>query len=446
MYRRAVTTRLSLGTKVGYGVGDFAANLVFQSIMLYLMYFLTDVFLVGASMAGTIILVSKLWDAVSDPMMGYISDRTRSRWGRKRPYLLFGALPLGVGLVLLFGSPPVPEEWRAAYSAVAFLFVCTAYTVVNVPYGALTADMTHDSGERSRLTGFRMFFAILGTLMVAGATRPLVSLFSDEASGFRGTMAIFAVVVVVLTWVTFAVVREQGSDGDSDDRVRLADVVAVVSTNKPFILLTLGMVLHMTALGVLAAMVNFFFKYNMAREDFVPVAFLAMFATAAVVLPLWVLLSGKLGKKWAFSLGMGLLTLVLVALFFVRDFDPWVLLPLFVAGGVGLSTLYLCPWSMVPDTVEFSQWKTGLRREGMLYGIFLFSQKGAAALAGFVVGQGLDLSGYLPNVVQTPGALLGIHVLMTLVPAALIVGGVVLISFYPLSEELHQRIVGELHS
>jgi len=433
-----------IGIKVGYGVGDFAANLVFQSVMLYLMYFFTDVFMIGASAAGSIFLMSKIWDAVSDPIMGCLSDRTRSRWGQKRPFLLFGAVPLGVSFWLLFAAPALSPNWKIVYAAAAFLIFCTAYTVVNIPYGAITASMTLDSHERSSITGYRMFFAILGTLVVAGATRPLVARFADDVTGFRIVSLIYALLAVGFTLVTFSAVRERIFAGDASGRFNLNEIWVVTRSNRPFIVLTLGMFCHLTAICIMAAMVNYFFKYNLKNEPFIPIAFISLFATAALAIPLWVFISKRQGKKAAFNAGMGLLGLTLIGLYFIKALNPFMLVPVFVAGGIGLSTIYLSPWSMIPDTVEYAEQKTGLRREGILYGLFFFGQKLAAAFAGFIAGQGLDLAGYLPNAEQSASALAGIRLLMTLAPVSLIVIGMGLISLYPIDRRLHDQILREL--
>lgn len=176
--------------KLGYGVGDFAANLAFQSIALFYVFFLTDVFGISPSWAGVIFLIAKVWNAVVDPIMGYITDHTHSRFGRKRPYLLFGAVPLGIVFALLFFAPDlVPSAVspypRFIWALVTFLVFSTMISVVNVPYGALTADLTLDMNERSNLTGYRMTFAVIGTLAAAGATKPLVTVLSGALGGER---------------------------------------------------------------------------------------------------------------------------------------------------------------------------------------------------------------------------------------------------------------------
>ncbi|MBN2224810.1 MAG: MFS transporter [Deltaproteobacteria bacterium] len=435
--------RLSLRTRLGFGVGDFGANLVFQSTLIFLIFYFTDVFGIAAPIAGTIFLVAKAWDAVCDPVVGYCSDRTRTRWGKKRPYLLFGAIPLGVFFFLLFASPPMPPAFKPYYGMILFLLFCTFYAVVNVPYGALAASMTQDSHERSRLSGVRTFFALMGALVVAGSMKPLVALFPNQVIGFRMTAAIFGVVAVAVTYVTFFSVREVVEERDTE-HYKLTDIMKTIFGNGPFLIVSLGTILHLAALGILAAMVNYYFKYNMGREAFATVAFLCIFVPAALALPLWVAVSNKLSKKAAFNMGMGLLAVALVIVYFIRDFNPVLIIVAFCLGGIGISTSFLSPWAMVPDTVEYGELKTGLRREGILYGTSFFGQKLASALAGFIAGQGLGIIGFEANKIQSPEVLEGIRVLMIFAPIVLIVAGIIVISFYPISEKMHRDIVDKL--
>ena len=191
-------------------------------------------------------------------------------------------------------------------------------------------------------------------------------------------------------------------------------------------------------------MVNYFFKYNMNKESFIPIAFLCIFVPAALALPLWVAVSKRLSKKAAYNMGMGLLAVALVIVYFVREFDPVLLIPALCLAGIGISTNFLSPWAMVPDTVEYGQLKTGLRREGILYGTSFFGQKLASALAGFIAGQGLGIVGFVANKAQRPEVLDGIRMMMSFVPIGLIVAGIIVISFYPISQVKHQEIVREL--
>ncbi|MGI6616039.1 MAG: MFS transporter [Dethiobacteria bacterium] len=437
------TERVPLAMKIGYGVGDLGANLLFQCIGLFLLFYFTDVLGIGAALAGTIIMVSKIWDAVTDPLMGSISDRTRSRWGSKRIYLLLGALPMGASFFMLFYGPPLAGRALHLYALAAFILFCTFYTVVNIPYGALTSAMTLDAQERASITGFRMSFAILGTLVVAGATLILVGLYETQLEGFRFIGALYGLAAAVFTIIAFLSTREK-TGALKKDAASFREELSFVFKNTPFLILTLATLLQYIALGMTAAMVTFFFKYPLAMEEFTPVGFALLFVTAVLFMPFWVYMSNRLGKRPVFIAGMVIFGGALLLLYFTYGLGIYAIISLLLIAGAGLSTIYLSPWSMIPDTVEYSQWKFGARREGTIYGFFYFTHKVAAALAGFICGQGLSLAGYVPDAFQTPLANQGITILMTLFPAGVIVLGIIAISFYPITGEMHSGMVAEI--
>jgi len=438
----AATNRVGIGMKFGYGAGDFAFNLAYQTTALFLLYFFTDVFAIGAAAAGTIFLVSKLWDAVSDPMMGFISDHTNSRWGKKRPYILFGAIPLGLALYLLFASPDVPVDMRFIYGLVTFILFCTVITVLNVPYAALTASLTLDIKERSNITGYRTTFGLIGTLVAAGATKLVVAAFPDEVTGFRMMGIFYGLVIVVVMFTTFASVRERVVH--DEEKQPFMKNLSVIFINRPFLILAAATVMFMVAINMLAAVVNYYFKYNLNAEKMIPLAFLALFVTAVLFIPLFVYISNKKSKKFAFNLGMGFLALTLIALFFFGERDMSITIAIFIAAGIGMTTVFLSPWSMIPDTVEYSEWKTGLRREGILYGCFFFCFKLGSALAGFLAGLGLDIFGYVANIEQSESSLLGIRLMISLVPLIFVIAGMVLLSSYPIDEAFHRKMLDDI--
>ncbi|MBI9083654.1 MAG: MFS transporter [Desulfobacterales bacterium] len=439
------TNTIPLGMKFGYGVGDFANNMGFQVGALFLIYFFTDVFNIPAAAAGSIFLVSKLWDAVSDPLMGIISDRTTTRWGRLRPYLLFGSIPLGLSVFLLFLGPDLSENAKVFYGYASFIFFCTAITVVNVPYGAMTADLTMDFNERSTLTGYRQTFGLLGTLVAAGATKPLVALFPDEATGFRMVGLLYGIIIAVIILVTFSTVKERGSQIKGAPQ-SFAKNLKVITSNHPFIILSISTTLYMVAINLMAAVVNYYFKYNLQAESFIPIAFLALFVTAALCMPLYVYISNRTSKKFTSYLGMSILGIMLLAIFFFGEKSLMLTLGFFVIAGMGIPAFYQLPWSMVPDTVEYSQWKTGLRREGTLYGCYFFCFKFGSAISGFLAGWGLDGSGYVANVEQSEQALMAIRSMVTIVPLFFIILGMIALVFFPINEAMHRKIVEELSS
>ncbi len=430
--------------KIGYGAGDLSFNIAVQVTALYLIYYFTDVFGLPAAAAGTVILVSKLWDAVSDPLMGHVSDRTRTRWGSKRPFLLFGALPFGASIALLFAAPNLVNGGRVAYALVSYLIFCTALTVVNIPYGALTAAMTLDADERSRISAFRMTFGIAGTLLAASATRPLAGLFETEALGFRSVGIAYGIVATLIVLLTFLTVRERAAPAATAPSASARALVHAVASNGPFLVLCVSTIIVMVAVNILAAVVNYFFKYSLNAEGSIAFAFAALFVTAIASIPFFTWLSARTSKRVAYMVGLAVLVAAEVLIFFFAYAGLGIIIGLFVLAGVGMATVFLSPWSMVPDTVEYAQWKTGLRREGVFYGVFFFCFKLGAALAGFVTGIVLDLSGYVPNATQGPEALLGIRLLLTLVPASLTVVGILVLTAYPIDKAFHGRMVQEI--
>ena len=436
--------RLGPGVKLGYGIGDFGFNLVVQAAAVHLMFFFTDVYAIPAAAAGTISLVSKIWDAVIDPGLGMLVDRTRTRWGSKRPYLLFGAVPAGAAVFLLFLGPALPQGWKIAYSAASFVLFCTALSVANIPYTALSASITLDSRARSSLSAWRMSLAILGTLVAAGATRLLVDLLPTKLAGFRVVGAAYGLAVVVILLATFFSVRERVM-GQREESANFRQSLKAMTANPPYLLLTGGMFLFMVAVGMTASGVNYLFKYNLHAESSASFALLALLGTAFLFIPLYLLLANRTSKRLAFVVGMGILAAVLTALYFVGERGVWLTIGLFVVGGIGMSSIYFCPWAMIPDTVEYSQWKLGVRREGILFGTFFLFQQLGSAVALFLQGMGLHLAGYVANAEQSARSLTGIRLLMSLVPLAFVLAGIVLISFYSITAERHRKIVQEIY-
>ncbi len=445
-----LTDRLSTSTRMGYGVADFGLGLAFNLPGFFLLYYFTDVFGIPAAAAGFILFFSKIWDALISPAMGYITDYTVTRWGRKRPYLLFGALPAAASIAMVYWSPPLASTgWKIAYSAASFTLFCTFMTVMIVPYGALAADMTSDSHERSVLSAWRMVFAISGTLVAAGATRPLVvwlgggSHPAGEVMGFRAVGVVFGGVMILTVVTTFFLVKERTAIY-SGSRSSLWKDMKVIVHNRPFIILTLGVMMFQVALNTMSGVVVYFFKYNLNAEHMIPAAFLCLMASSVVSIPFFLKLSKNHGKKFSYNAGMALMALFSVPIFMYSERSMGLTLVLFAMVGLGLGTVYLSPWAMVPDTVEYSEWKTGLRREGILYGFFYFSFKLSVAVPGLLVGTVLRAVGYVPNAVQTPTALLGIKSLLTLVPLVFVAAGIILISRFPIDDAMYRMITREI--
>jgi len=435
------------GMKLGYGVGDFAHSLAFNLPAFYLIYFYTDVFVIPAAAAGLVVFFAKLWDAGVSPTMGYLVDNTKSRWGNKRPYLLFGPLPVAISIVLLFYGPDIGGPGaRTAYALITFMLFCSLMTLITVPYGALTPALTTDSHERAVLSAYRMAFAVVGTLVGAGATMPLVNLLGEgsQSLGFRKVGFLFGAIVLTIVLITFATVRERVQT--EIQRSSFRETLSLIRQNKPFLILAAGVLMHQIAINTMSGVVVYYFKYNLHAEHLVPVAFISMLGTSACSIPLFLYISKKRGKKFAYNFGMGIMAAMSAPLFFFGDKSIAVSLAIFVIVGVGVATVYLSPWSMIPDTVEYLEWKTGHRREGMHYGFFQFAFKLSVAFPGILAGLVLRFVGYVPNQEQTPVALLGIKLLLTFIPLVFVFIGMYLISRYPIDDETHKRMVSDIAS
>ncbi len=439
---------LTLGGRLGYGVADFGISLSFSLLPgLFLLYYFTDVFLIPSAAAGLILFCAKIVDAFVSPAVGHLSDHTSTRWGRKRPYLIIGVVPAALSMVLLYASPAIADvEWRIVYAMTSFTFFCVFMTMLSVPYTALTADLSSDSHERSVLSAYRMFFSIAGMLVGAAATMPLVTAFGgDQVLGFRAVGLLYAPVMALTVIATFLSVRERTDRPVKDaDGGTLARDLRAVFANRPFIILTLGVMMHQVALNTMSAVVVYFLKYNLGAEKLIPAVFVVLMSSSALSIPFYLRLSRRRGKKFAFNLGMGITAALSLPIFFFAETSPALTIALFALVGFGLGTAYLSPWAMVPDTVEYAQWKTGRRREGMLYGFFFFSFKLSVAVPGLIVGTVLSLTGYTPAGPQGPEALFGIKALLTIIPAVFIIAGMVLIARFPITDEFHRRMVREI--
>lgn len=440
--------RISMGGRLGYGIADYGISLAFNLPGLFLLFFFTDIFLIPSAAAGLILFFAKIIDAFVSPAMGYLSDHTSTRWGRKRPYLVLGAVPAALSMAMLYASPAIADTtWRIAYAMTTFTLFCVFMTMLSIPYTALTADLTGDSHQRSVLTATRMYFSIAGTLTAAAATMPLATLLGDgPARGFRSVGIFYALIMAATVITTFLAVRERTERPPRDaGGGALARELRAVFENRPFVILTLGVMMHQVALNTMSGVVVYFFKYNLRAEGLIPAAFIVLMSASALSIPFYLRVSARRGKKFAYNLGMALTAALSPLIFFFAEASPALTIALFGLVGFGLGTVYLSPWAMVPDTVEYAQWKTGRRHEGMLYGFFFFSFKLSVAFPGLIVGTVLSLSGYTPAGPQGPEALLGIKALLTVIPVVFVIAGMVLIARFPITEELHRRMVREIN-
>jgi GPH family glycoside/pentoside/hexuronide:cation symporter len=437
--------KLSVKVKLGFGVCDLGGNLYFTMVAFWLLNYLTDTVGLAAGLAGTVIMIGKIWDAVTDPMVGWLSDRTRSRWGRRRPYILFGSFPLCVMMIVMFTNPGLGSQARLfVWGLVSFCLLGTALTLVNIPYSALTPELTQDFHERTSLNGYRSIFMVLGTLLGAGAAQPLVGAFASENTGWTAAGALFGVLMMVTALITFFSVREPAG-GQPGVQKNFRDSYALVFKNRAFLSLLSTFLLHITAVTVVSGIMVYYFKYLYLNEQRTTPALLVLLVTTMVFIPVSVRVSRRIGKKRTYLGGLLIIAAACLGIFWLghRWGLPFFFAASFVAG-IGLSTTYTIPWSMIPDTVEHDVAETGTRREGVYYGIWTFVSKIGQALAIGLMGWVLELSGFVAEAAQEPSAILGIRLLIGPLSALLFLSAAAVLLSYPITEARYREILARI--
>lgn len=434
-------SNLTVKTKIGYGFGELGSVLFWSSLSFLLINYLTDVVGLYAGLAGVALMLGKVWDAVTDPMVGFLSDRTKSRFGRRRPWMLYGALPLGIVYAVLFIKPSLTGQTQLfLWAAGMYVLLCTSYTIVNIPYISLIPELSKDYDERTNLNAYRSVFSIIGTLIGAGAAVPLLGLFGTRVEGYAGVGVIFGFIIFFSALVPFFFVREAPFSSQKQDS-KVYQSYLVVLKNKPFIKILMSFGFATAGISVITAVLIYYFKYIFFNEAYLTGAILSLLVCSMIFIPVSVVVSKHLGKKLTYIIGLCLLSLSLLMVFLFGHQVSITIVYLFLAlGGCGLSTHYVLPWSMLPDAVEYDVMQTGIRREGVYFGLWTFVSKIGSAFAGLIVGVGLSLSGYVANVAQAESAILGIRALAGPVTVIFFILAIVAIAGYPLDKETYENL------
>jgi len=433
--------------KLAYGTGDLSISLVVTIVGAYFAIFLTDTVGLPAGKAALAIFIGRTWDYVNDPIIGFLSDRTRSRWGRRRPYLLFGAVPFGVAFAMMWFRPATgSDNWLVVYYAVAYLIFDAAVTVVYMPYVALTPDLTQSYDERTGLTSYRMAFSILASLiafvipaMIIGEFRP------ESARRFVIMGVVFGGISIVPILLTFSGTRER-SAYIQQSRPGFGASLRAAVRNRPFIFSAVMFLLTWISIDILQATLLFFIKHGLNRESQSDIIMASVFVTALAALPVWLAVSKRWDKRKAFVVGLSFWAIVQVILILLgRTAGMPLIVSVCVLAGIGVSAAHVLPWSIIPDAIEWDEWNTGSRHEGMFYSIVTLTQKVASSIAVPLTLLVLELRGYLPGgESQPPEAIRAIRVIVGPVPAVLLLAAIVFALFYPLDRSEHERIVAEL--
>ncbi|MEO0375992.1 MAG: MFS transporter [Cyanobacteria bacterium P01_A01_bin.17] len=451
---------LNLKTKLTYGVGEMSNEVPGSILVFFLLFFLTNRAGLNPGLAGSVLLVAKIWDAINDPLVGWLSDRTSSRWGRRYPWMLGGAIPLGVCFCLLWWVPPFTRQSLlfGYYVAVTILFY-TALTAVAIPYTTLASELTQTYDERTVLVSFKAIFSIASSILALVVARIIIGVIADSKlqylslGAIAGTVACLAAFCCV--WGTrqrFRLIQTQRQSAPLAVILPIWQQFKVALSNRPFLFVAGIYLCSWLGVQVTAAMLPYYVVnwMGLPEKHFTQMA-LAVQGTALVMMFVWSYVGQRIGKHAVYCCGVPLTLVAQISLFLLQPGQVGLMYAGGVLAGLGLSVAYLVPWSLLPDVVDLDELNTGERREGIFFGLVVQLQKVAIALAIFLVGKILDGADFIAAgadqvvPVQPDSALWAIRWLIGPVPSVVLIGGWLLAYFYPLTRQVHGEILLKLN-
>lgn len=450
--------RLTWKNYVAYGIGDIYGGGAFTLLNLLFLNFLTDVALLPATLAGVVLMVGNVWDGGIDPFLGMLTDRTRSRFGRRRIYFLVGIVPIALTFVLLWTPVGGSNLFKLCFYTAAYLLFALAFSVVMVPYNALAAEMTEDHRERNKLTGTRMGFSNFSSLLAGVLPMIIVSAVAGTNPGRaalqRGYVAmglafgiLYALPWIAVfkgTWERTGVAISPFPKGLSVTREFIADLIKTLR-NRSF-RIHIGLYLFgYAALDFLMVLAMYFVSYFLGQKQHFSIVLGALVIVQMAGLPLYVWISDRFGKKQAFIAGSVFWSLALLSTLFMKPGQAWYLVVIMAAvAGLGASGIAYVPWAILPEVTDVDELISGSRREGVYAGYMSFLRKAAQALATLSIGILLDVIGYIPNAAQNPQTLRYLQFLFGLGPVILMAAAVAFAWRYPVTPENHRLLIEEL--
>jgi len=442
-----ISTKLSIKEKIGYGLGDTASHFVWDMVGFWILIFYTDTYGISAAAAGTIMLVARIWDMISDPIMGIIADRTNTRWGKFRPYILWMAVPYSVLAVMTFTTPDLGQTGKIIYAGVTYLLLMTVFTAINLPYSSLGAVMTSDSYERAGLNSYRFIFAFVGQFIITGTALSLAVYFGngDKAQGYQYTLILFSIVSFILFMITFKTTKERVQP-PLTQKQNLKEDLKNLFKNKPWVILFFVGIISFVMFAMQNLSIAYYFKYFIGNEE--SVQLFNVIGTVALIagIPLSKPLSKRFGKKNVY-----LASSLISGMFFIM---------LYLPGSENVISIYTLNilakftyapavpllWTMLADTADYSEWKTGRRATGLVFSAATFAQKAGWGIGGAIAGWVLALYNFTPNVEQTMTSITGIKLMMSVFPGVLYMSCAILLFFYTIDHNTCVTMQEELES
>lgn len=435
--------QLSTKTRLMYAGGDFTGTFASTIVGIFYLFFLTTTLQISPAIAGLIIMLGNGWDAISDPLVGAWSDRFKHRLGRRRPFLITFAFPLMISFALLWTIPlGLPMVGRVIYATFAYLAYITLLTLVMVPYGALCNDITEDYDERSTLQGYRMLVSIGGGLIAAVVPEIIVTALNDAYWGHLVMGFVFAIFIGLAPLLPYFGTKERAAP--YVESVSFKDSIQRSLKVKPFAIIIILYLLVWASVGLVQAMLKYYLSYWLGKPDLYMIVAAVVFVTAALAIPLWVILAKRLDKKPAFLIGIGLFGASLITLSLIPSNTPdWGVIGLSFILGLGVSAAHVIPVAMIPDAVEYGTREIKSSSEGVFYGIITFVQKIGVAIAIGLAGILLELTGFNsvnPDLnLLNSDVQLAIRVLIGIVPGILMIVSLLILPQYTLTRKSYKK-------
>jgi glycoside/pentoside/hexuronide:cation symporter, GPH family len=438
-------SKLTFKEKLGYGLGDTASHFVWDMVGFWLLFFYTDVYKIPAAAAGTIMLIARFWDMGIDPIIGVVSDRTQTRWGKFRPYILFGALPYAVLAILTFTTPNFGLTGKIIYAAATYVLLMTAYAAINLPYSSLAAVMTSDTYERAGLNTYRFICAFGGQFIVTGLALTLAKFFGggDKALGFQYTLVLFGFLSLVFFFITFKTTKERVQPSKSQTNSLKEDFKNLFS-NRAWIILAIVGIVSFVMFAMQNAAIAYYFKYYIGKEDNVQLFNVIGTVALIVALPF----SKPLAKKFC-NKNVFIASSLISGIFFISIYLPGEksLISVYVLNI--LAKMAYAPavpllWTMIADSADYSEWKSGRRATGLYFSAAVFAQKAGWGIGAAIAGWILTLSHYMANVQQTESAITGIKLLVSVIPGLLYMSCAIFMIFYNIDSKTTDIMKTEL--
>jgi GPH family glycoside/pentoside/hexuronide:cation symporter len=436
---------LTFKEKLGYGLGDTASHFVWDMVGFWLLFFYTDVYKIPAAVAGTIMLIARFWDMGIDPVIGIISDRTRTRWGKFRPYILFGALPYAILAVLTFTTPDFGVTGKIIYACATYALLMTAYAAVNLPYASLAAVMTADTYERAGLNTYRFICAFSGQFVVAGLTLTLVQFLggADKARGWQHTAILFGFLSLVFFFITFKTSKERVQPLKSLEG-SVGEDLRNLFKNPPWIILAIVGIVSFVMFAVQNSAIAYYFKYYIGKEDNVQLFNVIGTVALIVALPFSKPLARRFGNKNVFIASSLISGAFFISLYLPGEKDIITVYALNILAKMAYAPAVPLLWTMIADSADYSEWKTGRRATGLYFSAATFAQKAGWGIGAAIAGWLLTAFNYVPNAIQTQSALTGIKLLISVIPGVLYMSCALFMLFYNIDSQTTDQMKRDL--